>query len=85
MNEFRGSKNGGREVLAGLEWPENGKIRRPKVAAAAAFAGPIQARPMEVGREISRRRSSGGGVPPYPARAQGWWPESAPTAKTRMA
>ena len=22
-NEFRGSKNGGREVWVGLEWPEN--------------------------------------------------------------
>ena len=41
-------------------------------------------RPVAVGSEISRRRSSGGGTPPCPALAQGWWPESAPTAKTRM-
>ena len=53
-NEFRGSKNGGREVWVGLEWPENGKIRRPKVAAAAVFAGPIRASPMAAGLEISR-------------------------------
>ena len=26
-NELRGSKNGGREVWVGLEWPKNGKIR----------------------------------------------------------
>ena len=63
-NEFRGSKNGGREVWVGLEWPENRKIRRPKVATAAVFAGPIQARPAAAGREISRIRSCGGGPPP---------------------
>ena len=27
VNEFRGSKNGGREVWVDLEWPENNKIR----------------------------------------------------------
>ena len=64
-NEFRGSKNGGREVWVGLKWPENDKIRRLKVVAAAAFDGPIRARSAEVGREISRPRSSGGGTPPY--------------------
>ena len=26
-NEFRGSRNGGREVWVGLEWPKNRKIR----------------------------------------------------------
>ena len=31
INEFRGSKNGGKEVLVGLKWPKNTKIRRPKV------------------------------------------------------
>ena len=40
-NEFKGSKNGGSEVWVGLEWPENGEIRLPKVAVAAAFAGLI--------------------------------------------
>ena len=50
-----GQKNGGREVWVGLKWPENDKIRRPTVAAAAAFTCPIQARPAAVGREISRR------------------------------
>ena len=69
-NEFRGSKNGGREVWVGLEWPENDKIRRPKVAAAVVFAGPIRARPAADGREILRRRSSGGGTPPWPAHVQ---------------
>ena len=74
-NEFRGSNNGGREVWVGLKWPENDKIRRPKVAAAAAFAGPIRGRPAAVGREISRPRSSGGGAPPCSACVQCWWPE----------
>ena len=56
-----------------------------KVAAAAAFTGPIPARPAAVGREILRPRSSGGGAPPCPERVQYWWPESAPTAETRSA
>ena len=69
-NEFRGSKNGGKEVWVGLKWPENTKIRRLKVAAAAAFAGPIRARPAAVSREILRSRLSGGGAPPCPARVE---------------
>ena len=85
MNEFRGSKNGGREVWVGLKWPENSKIRLPKVAAVAAFAGPIRARPAAVGREISRRWSSGGGSPPWLARVARWWLETSPTAKTCLA
>ena len=85
MNEFRGSKNGGREVWVCLEWPKNSKIRRPKVAVAAAFAGPIRARPEAVGREISRQWSFGGGSPPWPAHVARWWPETSPTAKTRLA
>ena len=55
------------------------------MAAAAVFAGPIRARPTAADREILRRWSSGGGTPPYPARVQWWWPESAPTAETRSA
>ena len=51
----------------------------------AVLAGPIWVRPAAAGREISRRRLSGGGAPPWPARVQWWWPESAPTAETRMA
>ena len=62
---------GGKEVWVGLEWPKNSKIPRPKVAVAAAFAGPIRTRPAAVGREISRRWSSGGGAPPFTARVQG--------------
>ena len=73
-NEFRGSKNGGREVWVGLEWPENGEIQQPKVAAAAALAGQIQARPAAVGCEISQRRSSSGGDPPWPTCVARWWP-----------
>ena len=69
-NEFRGSKNGGKEVWFGMEWPENDKIRRPKVAAAAAFAGPIRERPTAVGSEILQPRSSGGSPPPCPTRVQ---------------
>ena len=69
-NEFIVSKNGGKELWVGLKWPKNTKIRLPKVAAAAAFAGSIRARPAVVGREILRPRSSGGGSPPCPARVQ---------------
>ena len=47
-NEFRGSKNGWREVWVGLEWPENEENRRPTMAATAAFAGLIWARPAAV-------------------------------------
>ena len=84
-NEFRGSKNGGREVWVGLVWPKNSKIRRPKVAATVAFAGPIRARPVAIGHEISRRLSSGGGAPPWPARVTRGCPETSPTTKTRLA
>ena len=69
-NEFKGSKNGGKEVWVGLKWPENTKIRRPMLAVAVAFVGPIQARPATVGREILRTRSFGGGAPPCLARVQ---------------
>ena len=82
--EFRGSKNGRREVWVDLEWLENDKIWRPKVAAAAVFAGPIRGRPTAAGSEISLRRSSGGGAPPWSACVQWWWPELSPTAETRM-
>ena len=51
-NEFKGSKNGGREVWVGLEWPKNREIRRPKVAVAASFACPIWARPAAVRRNF---------------------------------
>ena len=71
-NEFRGSKNGGREVWAGLEWPENEENWRPTVAAAAAFAGPIWERPAAVGREIWPARSPRLALPPWLARVQGW-------------
>ena len=30
--------------------------------------------PAVAGREISRRRSSGGGAPPWPACVARWWP-----------
>ena len=46
-----GPKMGGGEVWVCVEWPENRKIRRPTVAAAAALAGPIWARPAVVHRE----------------------------------
>ena len=84
-NEFRGSKNGGREVWVSLEWSENEENRRPTVAAAVAFAGPIRARPAAVGCEIWQTRSPRLALSPWPARVQGWWPESSPTAKTRLA
>ena len=67
-NKFRGSKNGGREVWVGLEWPENRKIRRPTVAAATALVGSIWASPKMVRRETWLGRSSGGGAPPWPTR-----------------
>ena len=58
------------------------KWRNPatQVAAAALFAGQIRARPVAAGREISWRRLSGGGAPPWLARVARWWPESALTA-----
>ena len=61
---------GGIEVWVGLKWLENDKIWRPKVAAAAVFAGPIRARPAAASREILRPRLSSGGAPPCPARVQ---------------
>ena len=67
-NEFKGFKNGGKEVWVGMKWPKNEKIRCPKVAAAAKFAGPIHKRPAAVSCEISKPISSGGGAPPCPAR-----------------
>ena len=84
-NEFRRSKNGGREVWVDLEWPKNGEFWRPTLAAAAAFADPIWARPTAVHREISWPRSPGGGAPPWPARVSRRWPKTSPTAKTRLA
>ena len=63
-NEFKGSKNDGREVWVGLKWPKNTKIRLPKVAAAAAFAGLIRARPVAAGREILWARSPHCAPPP---------------------
>ena len=91
-NEFRGSKNwggggggGGGKVWVGLEWPENGEIRRPKVTATAEFAGPIWARPIVVRREIPRPSSPSGGASTWVARASRGWPETSPTAKTQLA
>ena len=84
-NEFIGSQNEGRDVCVGLKWTKNSEIRRPKVAAAAAFASPIRARPAAVGHEISWLRSPGGGAPTWVARASRGWPEKSPTAKTRLA
>ena len=81
-NEFRGSKNGGREEWVGLEWPENTKIRRPKVAVAVTFAGPIRARPEAACWEILPKRSPHRAPPLWPTRVQGWWPVTPPTAKT---
>ena len=55
-NEFRGSKNGGKDLWGGLKWPENGrKIKKILVthgAAAVRFAGQIPARRRTVGCEI---------------------------------
>ena len=67
-NEFRGSKNGGKELWVFLKWPENTIIRRPKFAAAAAFAGPIRARPAADGRKILPAWSSCRPPPPSSAR-----------------
>ena len=63
-NEFKGSKNGETEVWVGLEWPENSKIRRPTVAAAVAFTGPIWVRPTAVDREFLLARSPRCDPPP---------------------
>ena len=69
-NEFRGSKNGGKELWVGLKWPKNTKIRQPKFAAAAAFAGLIRSRPAAAGRKILPAWSSGRPPPPSPVRVQ---------------
>ena len=61
------------------------KKGQPTVAAAAAFAGPIRARPAAVGHEILPARSPGGGTPTWVACASRGWPETSPTAKTRLA
>ena len=74
----------GGEVWVGLEWPENTKIRRPKVAAVAAFADPIRARPVAAGWEILPERSPCRAPHPWPARVQGWRPVTPPMAKTGL-
>ena len=58
-----------------MGWPElagNGrKIKKLPVTHGGRrrrFAGPIPARSANVGREILRPRSSGGGAPPCPVR-----------------
>ena len=75
----------GLEVWVGLEWQENEENRQPTMEVAAAFTGPIRARSTAVGREIWPARSPHLTLPPWPASVQGWWPESSPTAKTRLA
>ena len=61
-NEFRGSKNGGKELWGGLKWPENGrKIKKLPVTHGGhrrRFAGLIPTRPAAVSREISWPASS---------------------------
>ena len=84
-NEFIGSKNGGREVWVGLERQKNGEILQPKVAAAAAFAGPIWDRPTAVRRDFWPARSPYLALPPWKVCVHGRWPKSSPTAKTRLA
>ena len=74
VDEFRGSKNGGKELWGGLKWSENRKILRQTEVAAVVFSGQIQARPASVGREISRPASSCCGAPPRSARVVVWWP-----------
>ena len=54
----------GRKVWVGLEWPENEENRRPTVAVATTFAGPIRARPSTVGLEIWPARSPRLALPP---------------------
>ena len=83
-NEFRGSKNGGKEVWVGLKWPEYTKIRQPKFAAAAtaAFAGLIRARPAAAGQEILPAWSSSSSLAGVCIVLVA---ESAPTAETRSA
>ena len=51
---------------------------------AAAFAGPIWARPVVVHLETWPTGSSGGGAPPWQARVARGWPVAPPTAKTRL-
>ena len=80
-----GPKMGGGRYGSALEWPENGVIRRPKLAVATAFAGPIREHPGVVGREILPKRSPGVVAPTWVARASRGWPETSPTTKTCFA
>ena len=68
-----------------MKWPENRKIRRQTEAAAVVFSGQIPARPVAVGREISRLNSSGGGAPPCLARVAVWWPVVPPFVQSPTA
>ena len=70
-NEFKGSKNGGREVWAGLK---SGKFPMTHGGRRCRFAGPIRAHPAAARREISQAWSFGGGAPPRPARVHDGWP-----------
>ena len=69
-NEFRGSKNGRKEVWVGLRGPKNTKIWRPKFEVVAAFADPIRERPVTTGQEILPATTSRRPPPPYLARVQ---------------
>ena len=51
VNEFKGSKNGGKEVWVGLRWSENTKIRRPKFM----VAPPSPARSRRIPRRLARK------------------------------
>ena len=64
---------------------EKWRNRLHKVAAATAFAGPIWAYPTAIRHDFWPTRSPHLALPPWLARVQGWWPESSPTAKTRLA
>ena len=73
-DEFRGSKNGGKELWGGLKWSKNGrksgKLPVTHGGHRRRFAGQIPELPATVGREISRSASSGCPSPNCPARVQ---------------
>ena len=77
-NEFRGSKNGGKELWGGRKWQENGrksgKLSVTHGGRRRRFAGPIPALPAAVGRKILPAAASGCPLPPWSARGSGGWP-----------
>ena len=84
-NEFRGSKNGGKEEWADLKWPEKWEISGDPRWPPQPLRRPDWGSPAAARCEISPMWSSGGGAPPRPARVHCGWPESPPLVQNSIA